>query len=213
MNKNTAPVISRQMKQADMRSQTMNAYQEKHYSEEPTQGDFTEEEAKTALHRDENGTWRWVYEMEMLHNHVFLGFLMELILIPSALVFAVILFFSLRSGVSIRNLLMGYGILLCVLGAVALIIAFVHMIMAIAMGNREILPYEMNETEIAYGKGNARAVSVFRSVWVVREDRRNHRLILYSLFLINLICCEEKDYDFIADYIISRCTHAWILHR
>ena len=188
----------------------MQAYKQE--QTQPAEQMMEEESAgeESSITRDENGTYHWTYEMELLHNHSFLSFLLKLILIPSAIVFAVILVYSLQSGVPFSNILMAYGILLAVLAVVAIIIWFVHVLTAMAMDNSYHLKYEMNEEGIAFVQGSEYSVSVFRTVRTVRIDRTNHQIFLNSWFLYNMICCDEKDFDFVAEYITSRCVNAFI---
>lgn len=197
------------------RTVSMHAYKEEQKTAPSLTEEFPaeEESEETSIEKDENGTYRWTYEMELLHNHAFLLFLMRLILVPSAVVFVVILAFSFKNGTKFKTVLMAYGILVAVLAGVVVIIWFAHLFTARIFDNRFILHYEMNDKEIALVQGEERSVSEFRTVRTVRIDRENRQILLNSWFLYNMICCEEKDFDFVADYIVSRCRKAWIFGR
>ena len=195
----------------------MHAYNREQTGDKPKTNDclfdaYSEAE-EDSPQRDENGTYCWTYEMELLQNHAYLLFLMRLILIPCGIVFALVLAVSFRSGASFRHVLMGYGIILAVLAGVAVIIWITHLLIALASDNRCLLRYEMNDREIALGQGESRSVSEFRKVRTVRIDRENHRIFLNSPFLYNMICCEGKDFDFVAEYIVDHCPDAWIIGR
>ena len=87
--------------------------------EEETEELPAAEEPETTLTRKEDGTYCWKSEMDLKRDNWMLGFLMKAILIPSAVLFLGALVFTLSSGTPIRNILMGYGVLLAVLGVVA----------------------------------------------------------------------------------------------
>ena len=153
----------------------MHAYNREQTGDKPKTNDclfdaYSEAE-EDSPQRDENGTYCWTYEMELLQNHAYLLFLMRLILIPCGIVFALVLAVSFRSGASFRHVLMGYGIILAVLAGVAVIIWITHLLIALASDNRCLLRYEMNDREIAMGQGESRSVSEFRKVRTVRIDR------------------------------------------
>ena len=165
---------------------------------------------RTAVQKGEDGCYRWTYEMELLHNHGFLLFLIRLILIPTAVLFLISLVLSFQIGVSLMGILQAYGILLAVLGVLAVVIFLTHLLMAKLMDNSYCLKYEMNEKEVALVQGSEKSSSVFRRVKTVRIEREEHCIYLNSWFLYNLIYCEEEDFDFVADYIASRCVNARI---
>ena len=178
--------------------------------QEPAMEDSDTEE-NHRLRRKPDGSYTWTFDMELLHNPWYLPFLMKLILIPSGVIFVVILLLSLNSGVSPANLLMGYGIILGVLAFVAMIIWAVHLLIAKGMGNTQRMTFEMNEDGVTALVGTAPGVSAFRSVKTIRIDRTNHILFLNSWFLYNVICCRPEEFDFVCDYIVSRCPQALIL--
>lgn len=197
----------------------MQAYKEetKPISDPFAEEDETEElpaaeEPETTLTRKEDGTYCWKSEMDLKRDNWMLGFLMKAILIPSAVLFLGALVFTLSSGTPIRNILMGYGVLLAVLGVVAVIIWFSHWLTTrMFSDSKMIMQYEMNEKGVAYLDGRGRYESAFRGIRTIRIDRESHRLYLNSWFLYNVICCEEADFDFIVDYITTRCPRARIL--
>ncbi len=194
----------------------MHAYSEEKRDEGRTDPFLEEEESEAELSsivKDENGTYHWTYEMELLHNHAFLLLLMRMILIPCAIVFVLILAFSYRSGASLKNILMAYAMLVAVLAGVVVIIWLAYMLTVWMFDNRYILHFEMNDREVALVQGETRSVSEFRSVRTVRIDRENHQIFLNTWFLYNMIGCDEKDFDFVAEYIVSRCRNAWIIGK
>ncbi len=195
----------------------MQAYKEEtKTTPDPFADEDTEElqetaEPGSAVIRREDGTYCWNSEMDLKKDNWMLGVLMKAILIPSAVLFLGALGYTLASGTPVRNILMGYGILLAVLGVVAVIIWFSHRLTRWLFNDSMAMQYEMNEKGVAYLDGRGRYESTFRGIKTIRIDRESHRLYLNSWFLYNVICCEEADFDFIVDYITSRCPNARIL--
>lgn len=183
------------------------------FADEDTEELQEAEEPETALTRREDGTYCWKSEMDLKKDNWMLGFLMKAILIPSAVLFLGALGYALAGGTPVRNILMGYGILLAVLGVVAVIIWFSHRLTRWLFNDSMTMHYEMNEKGIAYLDGRGRYESTFRGIKTIRIDRESHRLYLNSWFLYNVICCDEADFDFIVDYITTRCPRAIILGK
>ena len=168
-------------------------------------------EESSFFRRKPDGSYTWTVEMDLLHNSWYLPLLLKAILIPSGVVFGVILLISVKSGASLSGLLMGYGIILGVLCLVAVIICAVHLLIAKGMGSRQRISFEMNEEGVTAFARTAREVSEFRSVKTIRIDRVSHTVFLNSWFLYNVICCRPEEFDFICDYIVSHCPRAIIL--
>lgn len=183
-------------------------------------GNPFDEELPPHIQRRKDGSFQWTYTLNMRREPHLLTLLLKMILVPSAVLFAGIVFYSAGSGVSLLNVIKGMWIIEAVIVLAALIIVFCYFLMAKVLGDDNALTYEMNDYGIrliptgvsqAADMRSSADVSFFRKVRTVRIDREHNLIALNSWFLYNLVYCEPEDFDFVVNHITERCTHALLL--
>lgn len=197
------------------------------------------EEPVGSLRKHEDGSYTWLYIMDMKQDRSILWIVLKILGACFGLIFAVLAFASWQSGFDWGMM----GVVLLCFAVILVIGVFSYWLVGMMYQWEYYMEYRMDEEGIRFSqtgdqaektkmiagltalagaaahnagtmaagmaaRNGTEAYSEFKSVKRLRMDRKHHVIHVTSPFLFNKVYVPDEFYDFVWDYIASRCPNA-----